>query len=164
MASQLLPLRLRLPWGGAALSATRRNRALLVENEHSLPAGCLSGPLRKTVIDSMVVRYVSRGYLGVSTGLFVLNSSKELFEAGVTDEVAIRIRGPIDVQERIFKEHAYSWVSLVGTYRVKAKAGTTDDLLLGEIFAPLEVRSIMSPLELRRQSFDEVFLDLDDLK
>lgn len=104
------------------------------------------------------------GYLGVSMGLFVLNSSKELFEAGVTDEVAIRIRGPLDVQERIFKEHAYSWVSLVGTYRVTAKAGTTDDLLLGEIFAPLEVRSIILPLEVRRQSFDEVFLDLDDLQ
>lgn len=104
------------------------------------------------------------GYLGVSRELFVLNSSKELFEAGVTDEVAIRLRGPVDLQERIFQEHAYSWVSLVGTFKVKATTGTTEDLLLGEVFAPLEVRSLMLPLEVRRQSFDDVIINLQDVK
>lgn len=104
------------------------------------------------------------GYLGVSRELFVLNSSQELFEAGVTDEIAIRLRGPVDVQERIFQEHAYSWVSVVGTFKIRATTGTTEDLLLGELFAPLEVRSLRLPLEVRRHSFDDVILDLEDIK
>lgn len=94
----------------------------------------------------------------------MLNSSKALFEAGVTDEVAIRLRGPVDVQERIFQEHAYSWVSVIGTFKIRATTGTTEDLLLGELFAPLEVRSLRLPLEVRRHSFDEVILDLEDIK
>lgn len=35
------------------------------------------------------------GYLGVSRGLFVLSSSKELFDAGATDEVACACEVPL---------------------------------------------------------------------
>lgn len=94
----------------------------------------------------------------------MLNSSKELFEAGVTDEVAIRLRGPVDVQKRIFQEHAYSWVSVVGTFKIRATTGTIDDLLLGELFAPLEVRSLRLPLAVGRHSFGDVILNLEDIK
>jgi len=104
------------------------------------------------------------GYLAVSRDLFVLNSSKEFYEAGVTDETSIRIRGPMDVQERIFQEHAYSWVSVIGTFRDREKTGTTEDLLLGEIFAPLEVRPLGLPVEVKRQTFGDVLLDLEDIK
>lgn len=104
------------------------------------------------------------GYLAVSRDLFVLNSSKELYEAGVTDESSIRIRGPMDVQERIFQEHAYSWVSVIGTFRDREKTGTTEDLLLGEIFATLDVRPLGLPVEVKRQTFGEVLLDLEDIK
>lgn len=104
------------------------------------------------------------GYLAVSRDLFVLNSSKEFYEAGVTDETSIRIRGPMDVQERIFQEYAYSWVSVVGTFRDREKTGTTEDLLLGEIFAPLEVRPLGLPVEVKRQTFGDVLLDLEDIK
>ncbi len=103
------------------------------------------------------------GYLGVSRALFVLSSSKELFEAGVTDESSIRIRGPMDVQERIFQEHAYSWVSVTGTFKDREKTGTTDDLLLGEIFA-LEVQSLRWPVEVERAAFGDVLLNLEDIK
>ncbi len=104
------------------------------------------------------------GYLAVSRDLFVLNSSKELYDAGVTDETSIRIRGSLDVQERIFQGHAYSWVSVTGTFKNRGKTGTTEDLLLGEIFAPLDVRPLRLPLEVKCQTFDDVLLDLEDVK
>lgn len=104
------------------------------------------------------------GYLSVSRDLFVLSSSKELYEAGVTDETSIRIRGPMDVQERIFQEHAYSWVSVIGTFRDREKTGTTEDLLLGEIFAPLDVQSLRWPVEVERATFGDVLLNLEDIK
>ncbi|MFL4596822.1 hypothetical protein ACJ6WI_06045 [Stenotrophomonas maltophilia] len=104
------------------------------------------------------------GYLAVSRDLFVLNSSKEFYEAGVTDETSIRIRGPMDVQERIFQEHAYSWVSVIGTFRDREKTGTTEDLLLGEIFAPLDVHPLGLPVEVKRQTFGDVLLNLEDIK
>lgn len=104
------------------------------------------------------------GYLGVSRELFVLSSSKELFEAGVTHETSIRIRGPMDVQERIFQKHAYSWVSVAGTFKDREKTGTTEDLLLGEIFAPLEVQSLRWPVEVERATFGDVLLNLEDIK
>lgn len=104
------------------------------------------------------------GYLGVSRGLFVLSSSKELFDAGATDEVALRLRGPVDVQERIFDQFAYSWVAVTGTFRITPRNGTTDDLLLGEIHAPLEVRPLRLPVPVQRETFGDVILDLQDIK
>lgn len=104
------------------------------------------------------------GYLGVSRGLFVLSSSEESFEAGVTDETGVRIRGPVDLQRRVFDQHAYSWVSVAGAFRLRKKDESTDDLLLGEIHAPLDVRSLRIPGPVPRAAFEEVALDLEDLK
>jgi hypothetical protein len=101
------------------------------------------------------------GFLVVERGLFVLYSSRELYEAGVTDEVAVRLRGPAGQLERIYKDHAYSWVSIVGEFRVVPRSGTTDDLILGEIRAPLEVRPLRK-IGLRREGFDEILLNLED--
>lgn len=103
------------------------------------------------------------GYLGVSAGHFVLSSSKELFEAGVTGETEVRIRGPMDVQERAYNRHAYSWVSVMGVFRLRGKDGSTDDLLLGEIHAPLHVQSLRIPGPIPRATFGDVYLDLEDL-
>ena len=112
-------------------------------------------------VDCQLVRV--EGYLGVSRGLFVLYSSKELFEAGVNDEVALRLRGPVDVQEKIFDQFAYSWVSVTGTYRAKPGNGTTDDLLLGELHAPLQFHPLRLPMPVERETFDDVILDLQDI-
>lgn len=103
------------------------------------------------------------GYLGVSARLFVLSSSKELFEAGVTDEVFVRIRGPVESQRQIFDQHAYSWVSVTGTLRTREKNGTTDDILIGELHPPVEVKALRLPVPERRESFDEAVIDLGDL-
>lgn len=111
--------------------------------------------------DGKIVRI--EGYLGVSRGLFVLTSSRELYEADVTDEVAIRIRGRLADQERIFKGSAYSWVSVEGTFKVGKRNGTTDDLLLGELFVTDGVGPLRDSVEFRRQDFGEVVLDLDDV-
>lgn len=104
------------------------------------------------------------GYLGVSRGLFVLNSSKELFEAGVTDETQVRIRGPIDLQRDVFNRYAYSWVSVTGEFRLRRTDGSTDDLLLGEMHAPLDVQSLRVPGPIPRATFGDVSVDLEDLK
>lgn len=111
--------------------------------------------------DGRIVRI--EGYLGVSRGFFVVASSKELYEAGVSDEVEIRIRGRLTDQERIFKESAYSWVSAEGTFKVRKRNGTTDDLLLGELFVAHDVRPLMRGVEFRRQDFGKVVLELDDV-
>jgi len=84
----------------------------------------------------------------VIRGLFVLSSSEESFEAGVTDETEVRIRGPVDLQRRVFDQHAYPWVSVGGAFRLREKDASTDDLLLGEIHAPLDVRSLRNPAQL----------------
>lgn len=104
------------------------------------------------------------GYLGVSRGLFVLSSSKELFEAGVTDETEVRIRGPIDLQSGVFDRYAYSWVSVTGVFRLRRTDGSTDDLLLGEIHAPLGVQSLRVPGPIPKATFGEVSVNLEDLK
>lgn len=104
------------------------------------------------------------GYLGVSRGLFVLNSSKELFEAGVTDETQVRIKGPIDLQRDLFNRYAYSWVSVTGEFRLRKTDGSTDDLLLGEMHAPLDVQSLRVPGPIPRATFGDVSVDLEDLK
>lgn len=104
------------------------------------------------------------GYLGVSGRLFVLSSSKELFDAGVSDEVFVRIRGPINSQRQMFYQHAYSWVSVTGTFRTKEKNGTTDDILIGELHSPTEVKALRLPIPERRETFDEAVIDLRDLK
>jgi hypothetical protein len=110
-------------------------------------------------------RYIRmEGYLGVSGRLFVLSSSKELIDAGVVDEVSVRIRGPIEIQREIFEKHAYSWVSVTGNFSLKAKNGTTDDLLLGELSPPLEVRPLRFPIPVQKQQFGELAIDLEDLK
>lgn len=101
------------------------------------------------------------GFLVVERGLFLLYASRELYEAGVTDEVAVRLRGPVEEQERIFKDHAYSWVSIVGGFRANVRNGTTDDLLLGELHSPLEVRSLRW-VPLKREQFDDVRIDLKE--
>lgn len=103
------------------------------------------------------------GYLAVSRDLFVISSSKELYEAGVTDEVAVRIRGPLADQERAFNAHAYTWVSAVGTFRDTADDGTTADLLLGELHITGDMRPLMDGVEFRRQEFKDVVLDLQDI-
>ena len=104
------------------------------------------------------------GYLGVSAMLFVLSSSKELFDAGVSDEVFVRIRGPMESQQNIYDQHAYTWVSVTGTFRTREKDGTTYDLLIGELHAPIEARSLRPPIPQRRETFDEAALDLGDLE
>lgn len=104
------------------------------------------------------------GYLGVKRGFFTLNSSKELFDAGVSDEVSIRIRGSADLQQKIFDEYSYTWVSIIGTFRLKSKNGTVSDLLIGELHPPLEVNSLGYPGSERNQSFNDAALDLEDLK
>ncbi|HIE0525011.1 TPA: hypothetical protein ACXJLS_001627 [Stenotrophomonas maltophilia] len=104
------------------------------------------------------------GYLGVSRGLFVLNSSKELFEAGVTEETQVRIKGPIDLQRDVFNRYAYSWVSVTGEFRLRKTDGSTDDLLLGEMHAPLDVQSLRVPGPIPRATFGDVSVDLEDLK
>lgn len=104
------------------------------------------------------------GYLAVSGRMFVLSSSKELLEAGVSDEVSVRITGPIEEQRAIFDEHAYTWVSVIGRFTVREKDDTTNDLLLGELSAPLEVSPLRFPIPLQRQTFGELSLDLEDLK
>jgi hypothetical protein len=104
------------------------------------------------------------GYLGVSRELFVLNSSKGLFEAGVTEETQVRIRGPIDLQRDVFKRYAYSWVSVTGEFRLRRTDGSTDDLLLGEMHAPLDVQSLRVPGPIPRATFGDVSVDLEDLK
>lgn len=86
------------------------------------------------LFDGKLVRM--EGYLGVSRELFVLSSSKELFEAGVTEETQVRIRGPVDMQQGVFDEYAYSWVSIIGVFRTRETDNSTVDLLLGEIHAP----------------------------
>lgn len=103
------------------------------------------------------------GYLGISARLFVLSSSKELFDAGVSDEVSVRIRGPMESQQKIYDQHAYTWVSVTGTFRTREKDGTTYDLLIGELHAPIEARSLRAPIPQRRENFDEAALDLGDL-
>ncbi|WNH52303.1 hypothetical protein [Stenotrophomonas oahuensis] len=102
------------------------------------------------------------GYLAVSRGLFVLTSSKELFEAGASDEMAIRIRGPIDLQRQIFEQHVYTWVSVTGTYG--STVGIKNELLLGEIRAPLDVQPLRIPGPAQRATFGDVLIDLEDLK
>lgn len=104
------------------------------------------------------------GYLGVSGRLFVLSSNKELFDAGVSDETFIRIRGNIDSQRQMFDQHAYSWVSVTGTFRTREKNGTTDDILIGELHPPTEVDALVMPIPDRRETFDEAAIDLRDLK
>lgn len=104
------------------------------------------------------------GYLGVSRKIFSIYASKESFEAGISDEVAIRIRGALPVQEKIFREHAYTWVSMVGVFRMRAKTGTTNDVLIGEIFPPFEVRPLQIPGVDPRRGFDEVLIELEDMK
>lgn len=104
------------------------------------------------------------GYLGVSARLFVLSSSKELFDAGVSDEVFIRIKGNIDSQRQMFDQHAYSWVSVTGTFRTTERNGTTDDILIGELHPPTEVDALLMPIPERRETFDEAAIDLRDLK
>lgn len=111
--------------------------------------------------DGRMVRM--EGYLGVSRGNFVLSASKELHEAGVTGEVDVRIRGRLEDQERIFKAYAYSWVVAEGTFRTVKKDGTTQDLLLGDLFVTDQVRPLMAGSEYRRQEFGEVLLELQDL-
>jgi len=103
------------------------------------------------------------GYLTVERDRFVLYSSKELFEAGVQEEVAVKLRGPIEVQERIFNQHAYSWVSLVGKFMARKTVGTTKDLLLGEVHAPLVVRPLRSLGPPEKRTFGDVILDMEDL-
>lgn len=151
---------------GCSPAANFSHRGLACEKKRAEPYCRVSFPALAQDshrFDGRLIRI--EGYLGVSRDQFVLNSSKELYEAGVTADVAIRIRGPLDVQERIFQEHAYSWVSLAGTFRINTQEDrNTDDLLIGEVFAPLEVQSLTFPLEVRRQGFGEVLLDLDDLK
>ena len=114
------------------------------------------------LFDGKLVRM--EGYLGVSRELFVLNSSKELFEAGVTEENQVRIRGPIDLQRSVFDEYSYSWVSIIGVFRTRESDNSTGDLLLGEIHAPLEVRSLRIPGPMPRAKFGGVLVDLEDLK
>lgn len=104
------------------------------------------------------------GYLSVVRSLFVLNSSKELYEAGVSDELSIRIRGPIDVQREMFAKFAYSWVSVTGTFRLVERVGTTDDLLIGELHAPMQVDSLRIPGPVRKAEFRDVAVDLEDIK
>ena len=104
------------------------------------------------------------GYLGVSRGLFVLSSSKELFEAGVTDETEVRISGPTDLQRGVFDRYAYSWVSVTGVFRLRRTDGSTDDLLLGEMHAPLDVQSLRIPGPIPKATFGDVSVDLEDLK
>lgn len=103
------------------------------------------------------------GYLTVERETFVLYSSKELFEAGVQEEVAVKLRGPIEAQERIFNQHAYSWVSLVGKFMARQTDGTTEDLLLGEVHAPLVVRPLRSLGPPAKRTFGDVILDMEDL-
>lgn len=103
------------------------------------------------------------GYLVVSARLFVLSSSKELFDAGVTDEVFVRIRGPLDSQRQMYDQHGYSWVSVTGTFKTKERNGTTDDILIGELHRPTEVRALRFPIPRRRETFDEAAIDLKDL-
>lgn len=104
------------------------------------------------------------GYLAVAGRMFVLSASKELLEAGVSDEVALRIRGPVDLQQSIFNEHAYTWVSITGLFNVREKNGTTDDLLLGEISPPLQVAPLRLAIPSRRQEFNDVGVELEDMK
>ena len=140
-------------------------KSKLAECHANAKAGCRVAFQRlaeqSSKFDGQLVRV--EGYLGVSRGLFVLYSSKELFEAGVNDEVALRLRGPVDVQEKIFDQFAYSWVSVAGTYRAMPRTGNTDDLLLGELHAPLEVHPLRVPLPVQRETFDDVILDLRDI-
>ncbi len=117
--------------------------------------------LRPRLFDGKSIRV--EGYLGVSRGLFVLNSSKELFEAGVTDETQVRI-SPIDLQRDVFNRYAYSWVSVTGEFRLRRTDGSTDDLLLGEMHAPLDVQSLRVPGPIPRATFGDVSVDLEDLK
>ncbi|WP_191850779.1 hypothetical protein [Stenotrophomonas sp. SXG-1] len=114
------------------------------------------------LFDGKLVRM--EGYLGVSRELFVLSSSKELFEAGVTEETQVRIRGPVDMQQGVFDEYAYSWVSIIGVFRTREADNSTGDLLLGEIHAPLEVRSLRIPGPVPRAKFGDVLVNLEDLK
>lgn len=111
--------------------------------------------------DGRIVRL--EGYLAVSARFFVLSSSKELFDAGVTDETRVRIRGPMDSQQKIYDQHAYSWVAVTGTFRIRKKNGTTDDILIGELHPPMEVNALQYPIPRRKETFDEVALDLEDL-
>ncbi|WP_367381719.1 hypothetical protein [Stenotrophomonas cyclobalanopsidis] len=104
------------------------------------------------------------GYLGVSRKFFSIYASKESFDAGISDEVAIRIRGSLPVQENIFREHAYTWVSMVGVFRMREKTGTTNDVLIGEIFPPFEVHPLQVPGVDPQRGFDEVLIELEDLK
>lgn len=46
---------------------------------------------------------------------------------------------------------------------MKEKGGTTDDLLIGEIHAPLDVQPLRPIGPLKRASFSEVAVDLEDL-
>jgi len=144
--------------GGGAVSP-----ALKCGTQHQLPCRASFRALAEKPVhfDGKLVRV--EGYLSVERELFLLSSSRELLEAGVTDEVSVRIRGAIETQRDIFEKHAYSWVSVVGTFRVKEKGGTTDDLLIGEIHAPLDVQTLRPIGPPRRASFGEVAVDLDDL-
>lgn len=145
-------------WGGDAVSP-----ALKCGADRQLPCRTSFRALAEKPIqfDGKLVRV--EGYLSLARELFLLSSSRELLEAGVTDEVSVRIRGPINTQRDIFEKHAYTWVSVVGTFRVKGKGGTTDDLLIGEIHAPLDVQSLRPIGPLKRASFSEVAVDLEDL-
>lgn len=102
------------------------------------------------------------GYLAVSRGLFVLTSSRELFEAGASDEMAIRIRGPMDLQKQIFEQYAYTWVSVTGTY--SSTIGIKNEVLLGQIRAPLDVQALRISGPIQRATFGDVLIDLEDLK
>lgn len=104
------------------------------------------------------------GYLAVSRDLFVITSSKELYEAGVTDEVAVRIRGRLADQERAFNAHAYTWVSAIGRFKSAGDSGTTTDLLLGELYLTGDMRPLLDDVAFRRQEFKEVVLDLRDIE
>ena len=102
--------------------------------------------------------------MAVTRGMFVLTSSKELLEAGMSDEVALRIRGPVDLQRSVFDKHAYTWVSVTGVFSTREKNGTTDDLLLGELNPPLDVSPLGRGVPFQKQEFKDVLVELEDLK
>ncbi len=69
----------------------------------------------------------------------------------------------MQLQEKIFNEYAYTWVSVIGVFKLRKKNGTTDDLLIGELAPPIEVRSLQPLGANQRAEFGEVVLDLEDL-
>lgn len=75
-------------WGGDAVSP-----ALKCGADRQLPCRASFRALAEKPVqfDGKLVRV--EGYLSVARELFLLSSSRELLEAGVTDEVSVRIRG-----------------------------------------------------------------------